>query len=111
MTRHTSSHATYSPEDAARVLRLNVHSIYRALRRNEIPHKMVGPYYRIPCQFLLMDPPPVPKVLSQEVPGQLALDLGVPLIPVRVWRNRDGLPNGGRISPWSYDNRTAGFSR
>lgn len=80
-----------SPEDAARILRMNVHTLYRALRRNEIPNVMVGPMYRIPVEWLLMEPVPASGSWFQ-----LELSYDWPKATykpkVKTWRNVPGKP-------------------
>lgn len=65
-----------SPEDAARVLRVNLNTLYRALRTGEVPHHKIGRDYRIPLEFLGITPEPVVvRVHNEGVVGQLFLDL------------------------------------
>lgn len=100
--------AYYRPEDVAEILGLNIHTIYRALARGEIPY-IRSPYYHIPCQWLGMEPPRpigVPRDRPEDY-GQLVLPIG-PVVPSRLWRNAvDGrrLP----IAAHTYDQRLYGF--
>lgn len=83
------------------MLRVNVHTIYRAVARNELAHQRIGPYIKIPAQALGLTPLPDPiveRVLrSQERWEQLELPLDPPPIPIRLWR--DGTPK----RPWAYE--------
>lgn len=47
------------PEDVAQALRLNINTVYRALRACDIPHMRLGNEYRIPIEWLY--PGYVPK--------------------------------------------------
>lgn len=65
-----------SPEVAARVLRVNINSLYRALRSNEVPSHRIGREFRIPLEFLGVTPEPVVVYSPNNgVVGQLFLDL------------------------------------
>lgn len=65
-----------SPEVAARVLRVNLNTLYRALRDNDVPHIKIGRDYRIPLEFLGVTPEPVlVRSLNDGMVGQLLLDL------------------------------------
>lgn len=76
MTVRTTPIQFCSPEDAARVLRVNINSLYRALRTNEVPHIRIGRDYRIPLEFLGITPEPVVVYSPNNgIVGQLFLDL------------------------------------
>lgn len=62
-----------TPEQVADTLRMNVNTVYAALRRHEIPHIMVGRYYKVPVEFLGIHPPK--PILSRRGVGQLTLPL------------------------------------
>ena len=64
-----------SPETAASLLRVNLNSVYRALRTSEIPHVRIGREYRIPVEFLGVTAPPVYVRAGTMPVGQLLLDL------------------------------------
>lgn len=99
MRHYGTASTTYvSPEDAARILRVNVHTLYRALRRSEVPAMRVGPYFRIPVTFLLLEPPAALPALPRHEPDQLEFEYDVPIHPVRVWRNTKE-----PIRPWNYE--------
>jgi excisionase family DNA binding protein len=91
----------WTVEDAAKLLRVNVHTLYRAVARNDFPHQKIGPYIKIPAEALLLTPLPDPivqRVLRTQVKDeQLELPLDPPPVPVRLYR--DGSP----IRPWGYE--------
>lgn len=64
-----------SCSDAARILRVNLNTLYRAIRSNEIPHVEVGGGYVIPLEFLGVTPEPIVVGIGKEAVGQLLLDL------------------------------------
>jgi len=64
-----------SPEDAARVLRVNINSLYRAIRSKEFPAVCIGREYRIPLEALGITPEPVEMRAGMQLIGQLLLDL------------------------------------
>lgn len=78
--------AYVSVEDAARILRVSRWTLYRNM--HEVPHVMVGTEYRIPVEWLFMEPPKVrlgrtecaaPRFYDQPALFDVA--------PVRTWRN------------------------
>lgn len=84
----------WTVEDAARLLRVNVHTLYRACAADDFPHKRHSFGIRIPCEALLLTPKPETYSRNYHVadladPEQLAFDYGAPLIPVRTYRNSD----------------------
>jgi excisionase family DNA binding protein len=99
-----------SVEYAAKVLRINKHTLYRAVARDEIPVVRVGSYIRIPVQFLMFEPKPrkpLSTALSTEVNGQLAFTFDVPIIPVKLWRNTgESVKNNPVTLPRHYYGRS-----
>ena len=76
MTVRTQPVQFVSPEVAAQVLRVNVNTLYRALRDNDFPHTKIGRDYRIPLEALGVTPEPVlVRSLNDGMVGQLFLDL------------------------------------
>ena len=45
-------------DELASILKVHPKTIYRALRRQEIPYVRVGPYYRIPVSYIGLPMPP-----------------------------------------------------
>ena len=88
MPRYTDR-SWWTVEDAANLLRVNIHTLYRAVAANDFPHSRVGPYIRIPCEALLLTPHPSTRSRNYhlEDDGQLAFEFDVPLVPVRLYRN------------------------
>lgn len=73
-------------DEAARLLRMNAYTLYRNMA--DVPHIMVGTDYRIPCEFLMLRPPPIPylrRVIQPEPYFQPYLPFEVK--PERRWRN------------------------
>lgn len=46
--------AWWTVEDAAALLRINKHTLYRAIAADDFPHKKVGPYIKIAAEDLHM---------------------------------------------------------
>lgn len=97
--------AWWTVDDAAALLRMNPHTLYRAVRRGEVPAQRIGIYIRIPAEFLGMrvakpDPyVPASRTYHQDDPLQMELPLDPKcLVPVRVWRN-----TGKPIPNWDYE--------
>ena len=75
-----------SVDDAARILRMSAWTLYRNME--DIPHIKVGPEFRIPVEFLMMEPPPIKvygKVYQPRFYHQPFLPFEVK--PIRSWRN------------------------
>jgi excisionase family DNA binding protein len=89
-----SDAAYLSPEQAAQILRMSVHTLYRVLRRSEIPAMRVGPHFKIPVTFQRWQWPLRHRWRLQ----QLEFEYDVPIHPVKVWRN-----TRQPVEPWSYD--------
>lgn len=47
-----SQDALITPEEAAKLLRVNTHTVYRALRKGKLPGGKVGKQWRIPLSEL-----------------------------------------------------------
>ena|SRR5690349_16109472 len=92
--------AWWSVEDAAKLLRVNIHTLYRACAADDFPHKRVGPYIKIPAEALRLTV--LPSTQSRnwhlEDSAQLAFEFDVPLIPIRRYRN-----DGPRIRFGDYE--------
>lgn len=92
----------WTVEDAARLLRVNKHTLYRAIAADDFPHKRVGMFIRIPAEALRLRLRPETKTRSYHVTddaAQLELPLDPAcLIPVRRFRN-----TRERIQPFHYD--------
>ena len=86
----TASTPYYTVEEAARILRMNPHTIYRNLA--DVPHIRSGTLIRIPCDFLLMNPPPV-RVFGRiyQAPTWWQDVLPFDVKPERRWRNNHRL--------------------
>lgn len=96
----------WTVEDAAALLRVNVHTLYRAIARDDFPHQKIGKYIKIPAQALLLTPLPDPLV-SRVFPTnyvQLELPLDPPPVPVRRYRN--GQPKAA----WDHERALWGLS-
>lgn len=96
---HYTERPWWTVEDAAKLLRVNVHTLYRAVARNDFPHQKIGKYIKIPAQALLLTPLPDP-IVKRVFPcryEQLELPLEPPPVPVRLYR--DGSPR----RPWAYE--------
>jgi hypothetical protein len=77
-------------EETAQILRVNPHTLYRAIRRKEVPVMTLGCEYRIHVSFLgweYVPPPEIAKLESDEVAGQLAFEFDVPVRGIKVYRN------------------------
>lgn len=94
--------AWWTVEDAAELLRINKHTLYRAIQADDFPHKRIGPYIRIPCEALRLRLRPEIKQRTYNMPddaAQLELPLDVScLVPVRRYRNTREL-----IQTWDYE--------
>lgn len=65
-----------SPEQAAQVLRVNVNTLYRAIRSYDVPAVRIGREFRVPVEFLGVTPEPVLLRSAHDgLVGQLMLDL------------------------------------
>ena len=88
---HYTDRPWWTVEDAARLLRVNVHTLYRAVQRNDFPHQKIGVYIRIPAQALRLTPLPDPVALRKFPErydlDQLELPLEPPPVPVKRYRN------------------------
>jgi hypothetical protein len=84
----TSDTRYLTVERAARILRVNPATIYRNL--HEVPHLRNGNLIVIPCEWLFMEPPPIPvsgrRYVTPE-PWFEQLELPIEIKPVRRWRN------------------------
>lgn len=94
---------TYRPwwtvEDAAQLLRINKHTLYRAIAADDFPHQRIGTLIKIPAEALRLTVHPTTQTRTYHVEhdnDQLMLDLG-PIVPVRRFRN------GGVIKPFHYE--------
>lgn len=80
-----------SVEQAARILRMNTATLYRNME--DVPHIKVGKEFKIPCEFLMLSPPPVNhqtiKAPAQPFYHQPYLPFDV--VPERRWRNNGRL--------------------
>jgi excisionase family DNA binding protein len=98
----------WTPEEAARVLRVNVHSLYRAIRRGDFPHQRIGMYIKIPAEAMGLTPLPDPivrRVLkSQERWEQMELPLDPPPVPVRLYRD------GTQKRSWDHERALWGLA-
>ena len=76
-----------SVEDAARMLRMNPHTIYRNL--SDVPHVRLGTYIRIPCEWLYLEPPLIPTLEGRRKPPEWYEQPYLPfdVVPERRWRN------------------------
>lgn len=89
MVIHTDR-AWWSVGDAAKLLRVNVNTLYQACARGDFPHeRWENGYISIPAEAMGLTPP---KVIIEgyndvEVKGQLELPFDKPIIPIRVYRN------------------------
>lgn len=82
----------WTVDDAARLLRVNKHTLYRACAADDFPHVKHSYGIRIPAEALGFTVNPATKSRTYHVTDdveQLALDLG-PIVPVRLFR--DGTP-------------------
>lgn len=76
LTRRSTPIQYVSPEHAAQVLRVNVNTLYRAIRSYDVPAVRVGRDYRVPVEFIGVTPEPVMLYSPNNgVVGQLMLDL------------------------------------
>jgi len=104
--RHTDR-AWWTVEDAALLLRVNVHTLYRAVQRNDFPHQRIGKYIKIPAEALLLTPLPDPVIRrvfpTREV--QLELPLDPPPVPVRLYRD------GTRRATWDHERALWGLGK
>lgn len=107
-TARTTARAWWTVDDAAALLRMNPHTLYRACRTGDIPAKKLGNYWRIPAEALgfRVEQPALPSAASRVYhlhndPDQLELPLDPAcLVPVKVWRN-----TGKPIPNWSYEHQ------
>lgn len=97
--------AWWTVADAAQMMRLNPHTLYRAIARGEVPVMRVGTYIRIPAEHLglrVVKPAHAhqhTRSYHADDPYQLELPLDPKcLVPVKVWRN-----TGQRIPNWDYE--------
>lgn len=84
----------WTVKDAAKVLRVNPNTLYRACMSGDFPHNRWGNgYISIPAEALGMKPDPIviKGYNDTETVGQLELPFPTPVMPVRVYRNT-GLP-------------------
>lgn len=80
--------------DAAKLLRVNVNTLYAACAAEDFPHKRwANGYISIPAEAMGLTPKPViiEGYNDTEVRGQLELPFPTPVMPVRVYRN-SGIP-------------------
>lgn len=103
----------WTVDDAAALLRINPHTLYRAVARGEVPVQRVGPYIRIPAEFLGMHVAaparyvPASRTYHHSDPDQLELPLDPRcLIPVKVWRN-----TGQPIAAFDYEHQLWGHNK
>lgn len=93
-------------DEAATMLRINKHTLYRAVRRGEVPTVRIGRYVRIPVTFLGLEPPEVStptlssvaRVGESRYGDQLEFDLHPIPQQVRTWRN-----TGKPVRTWDYE--------
>lgn len=81
----------WTVEDAARLLRVNIHTLYRAIARDDFPHQKIGPYIKIPAEALFLTPLPETRSRTYHVsdePEQMEFDFGMTFVPIK--RYRDG---------------------
>lgn len=117
--------ASWTVEDAARLLRVHTDTLYDACRRGDFAHERLGGDtgpIRIPCEALRMTYVPDAATarvieahrmrskdfvfsLREPDPLQLELDLG-PIKTVRVYRN-----TGEVIGVWSYERELWGHNK
>lgn len=71
-------------DELARILRVCPKTVYRALRRNEIPYLKVGPYYRIPVSYIGLQMPKAQGVRRSAMHVQQMTFFDV--TKYRVWR-------------------------
>ena len=86
----TASTAYLSVEEAARVLRMNPRTIYRNL--HDVPHVRSGQLIRIPCEWLMLRPPPIRhRYFTYNPPAFWQPPLPFDVKPERRWRNNNRL--------------------
>lgn len=93
--------AWWSVADAARMLRVNVNTLYQACAAEDFPHeRWENGYISIPAEAMGLTPKPIiiEGYNDTEVKGQLELPFEKPIIPVRVYRN-----TGQRIGIGDYE--------
>ncbi len=76
--------------DAAKLLRVNVNTLYQACAREDFPHnRWDNGYISIPAEAMGLTPIPVAirGVEGPEVIGQLELPFDKPIMPIKVYRN------------------------
>jgi excisionase family DNA binding protein len=64
-----------SVSTAARILRVNVGTLYKAIHAQEVPYVQLGREFVIPVEFLGVTPEPIEIRAGTELFGQLLLDL------------------------------------
>lgn len=82
--------AWWTVADAAKLLRVNKNTLYKACADNDFPHKKwSNGYISIPAEAMGLTPTPVVirGIEGTEVIEQLELPFPTPVIPVRVYRN------------------------
>lgn len=90
MTVIRTDRAWWTVGDAAKLLRVNVNTLYQACARDDFPHnRWDNGYISIPAEAmgLTPNPPSFRGYEGPEVVGQLELPFPTPVIPVRVYRN------------------------